>query len=60
MGVPKRRMLCGYCYDIEMYKLVGRLYTLMQQSHGLTCYRWDGVSMDLSMGIGQILDESNM
>lgn len=56
----KQRMLCRCCYDMEMYELVEKLYTLVQQGHGLTCCRWDGVSMDLNMGIGQILDESKM
>lgn len=59
-GVSRKRMLCRCCYDMEMYELVGRLYTLLQQGHGLDMLQMGWSSMDLNMGIGQILDESKM
>ena len=34
-GMSKKRMLCRCCYDMEMYETVERLYTLVQQGHGL-------------------------
>lgn len=34
-GMSKQRMLCRCCCDMEMYELVERLCTLVQQDHGL-------------------------
>ena len=33
--MPKQRMLCRCCCDMEIYEPTERLYTLVQKGHGL-------------------------